>query len=548
MRDVIVIGGGVAGLVAARECAHIGLSVTILEATDALGGAVASHDVAGLTLDSGAESFALRGGTVAEFVAGLGLIDEVVAPNPAGAWLHLPADRSSRVSASGSSGGFVSVPLPNAGVLGIPGSPLAADVRHVIGWSGAWRAYVDRLMPVLKIGREHSLGDLVLKRMGRRVLERLVEPVASGVYSASAADLEVDVVAPGLNAALTTTGSLSGAVSALRAAAPAGSAVGGFRGGMSRLVVALVTDLEHFGVEIVTGTRVEGLAAEGSDDYPIWTVTLGATAPAFDGGIVDGAASDGPATRSPATDGPATRSSATDSPATRSPATDGPATRSRVTDSPTPVNSLIESRFVIVATPGAHALGLLAPISSEFAALTELDWPEPTAVELATIVIDAPALDIHPRGTGVLVATGTPGVIAKALTHVTAKWAWVAEAAGLGRHVIRLSYGRAGESSPTADLSDDQLLALALRDASTLLGVALAADAVQGFARTEWRDALSPATIGATGRVRQVRETVAAMPGLEVTGAWLAGTGLASVIPDALAAGSRTRHAVLGLD
>ena len=546
MRDVIVIGGGVAGLVAARECAHFGLSVTVLEATDAVGGAVAHHEVAGLTLDSGAESFAVGRGSVAKFVAQLGLSDEVVAPNPAGAWLHLPAHETSGGTRRGPGGGpggelagkSVSVPLPKAGVLGIPGSPLATDVRRVLGWGGAWRAYLDRLIPVLKIGREHSLGELVRKRMGRRVLERLVEPVASGVYSASALDLEVDVVAPGLNGALTTTGSLSGAVLALRAAAPAGSAVGGLRGGMSRLVDALVADLEHFGVEIVTGSRVQGLVAGRSDDDPVWAVALGAVAPATDGEGADTPAADGPATGGPATDGPPTSGSVTG----------GPAASSSATDSPTLVNSPLESRFVIVATPGAQALDLLASLGPELAALTELDWPEPTVVELATIVIDAPALDIHPRGTGVLVAAGTPGVTAKALTHVSAKWEWVAEDAGPGRHVIRLSYGRAGEASATADLGDVEFQALALRDASTLLGVELAADVVRGFARTEWRDALSPATIGARERVASVREAIAATSGLDLTGAWLAGTGLASVIPDALAAGGRIRNAVLGLD
>lgn len=549
MRDVIVIGGGVAGLVAARECAHIGLSVTVLEATDAVGGAVAHHEVAGLTLDSGAESFAVRRGSVAKFVAQLGLSDEVVAPNPAGAWLHLPAHGTSGGTGGGPggrpggrpdgelAGGSVSVPLPRAGVLGIPGSPLATDVRRVLGWGGAWRAYLDRLIPVLKIGREHSLGELVRKRMGRRVLERLVEPVASGVYSASALDLEVDVVAPGLNGALTTTGSLSGAVLALRAAAPAGSAVGGLRGGMSRLVDALVADLEHFGVEIVTGSRVQGLVAGGSDDDPVWAVTLGEVAPATDGEGADTSATDTSATGGPATDGPATSSPVTDGSATNSPATDGP----------TLVNTPLESRFVIVATPGAQALDLLASLGPELAALTELDWPEPTVVELATIVIDAPALDVHPRGTGVLVAAGTPGVTAKALTHVSAKWAWVAEDAGPGRHVIRLSYGRAGEESATADLGDVEFQTLALRDASTLLGIELAADVVRGFARTEWRDALSPATIGARERVASVREAIAATPGLDLTGAWLAGTGLASVIPDALATAGRIRHLALGL-
>lgn len=499
MTDVVVIGGGIAGLVAARECAHIGLSVTVVEATDAVGGAVASHEVAGLVLDSGAESFAVRQGSVADFVAALGLTDQIVAPNPAGAWLCLPAE--GRAGRSAGAAGVVSVPLPKTGVLGIPASPLADDVRRVIGWGGAWRAYLDRVMPVLKIGREQSLGGMVEKRMGRRVLERLVEPVAAGVYSAPARDLEVDVVAPGLNAALTVTGSLSGAVLALRSATPAGSAVGGLRGGMSGLVTALVADLAHFGVDIVTNTTVTQLVQGDPSLTSGWTVT---TIPTI---APDDAADDG-AAAAPGT---------------------------------------LHSRFVIVATPGASALELLAPLGDDFAALGALDWPAAAAVELATLVIDAPALDAHPRGTGVLVAAGTSGVSAKALTHVSAKWDWVAEAAGPGRHVLRLSYGRFNEANPADGLSDAEFQALAVRDASIILGVELDPAAVLGFARTPWHNALSPATLGARDRVRQVREAVEAAPGLELTGAWLAGTGLASVIPDALAAGSRTRQASLGL-
>ncbi|KGJ72173.1 hypothetical protein GY21_17185 [Cryobacterium roopkundense] len=494
MTDVIVIGGGVAGLVAARACARLGLSVSIIEATDAVGGPVAGHDLAGLHLDSGTESFAVRGGTVAAFIEELGLTDEIVAPNPAGAWLHLPA--------LGGKPGSVSVPLPKAGVLGIPGSPLADDVRRVVGWSGSLRAYVDRLMPVLTIGREHSLGDLVAKRMGRRVLERLVEPVASGVYTTSSRDLEIDVVAPGLNRALTTAGSLSGAVSALRDAAPAGSAIGGLRGGMSRLPAALVADLTHFGATIETGRMATALLRTGATEEPRWVVTLAEPADTPEDGA-EASASAGDTSR--------------------------------------------EARFVIVATQGAQALRLLAPLGEAHDALSELEWPGPTAVTLVTLVLDAPALNAHPRGTGALVGVDTPGVTAKALTHVTAKWSWVAAAAGADRHVVRLSYGRAGEPSPTERLGDDELQALALRDASAILGLELNERMLRGFARTEWRDALSPATLGAPERVAKVREVLADTPGIDVTGAWLAGTGLASVIPDALAAAGRIRQASLGL-
>jgi oxygen-dependent protoporphyrinogen oxidase len=498
MKDVLVIGGGVAGLVAARECAQLGLSVVVLEAADAVGGAVGSHEVAGLTLDSGAESFAVRGNTVAEFLAALGLTDEIIAPNPAGAWLHLPANRAG--------GPPVTVPLPAAGVLGIPGSPLATDVIRAIGWSGALRAYADRVMPVLTIGRAHSLGELVEKRMGRKVLDRLVSPVAGGVYATDARDLEVDVVAPGLNKAITTVGSLSGAVAALRTAAPAGSAVRGLTGGMHRLVAALVGDLGRFDVEIRPATRVTGFGPVDTEDPAgtgttrSWRVDL---APAADAG---GSAPAG-----------------------------GTGSRS------------LEARQVILAVPAAPALALLAPLGPDFAAVAGLDWPAQAGVELATLVLDAPALDAHPRGTGVLVAQDTPGVTAKALTHATAKWSWLAAATAPGRHVLRLSFGRAGAPVPTLGLSDDDLLDLAVHDAAAILGVELTVGQVCGFARTLWSDGLSPATLGAPERISRVREAVGRTPGLEVTGGWLSGTGLASVIPDAMDAGIRSRRAVLDL-
>ena len=387
--------------------------------------------------------------------------------------------------------------LPKTGVLGIPGSPLADDVRRAIGTAGAWRAWVDRIMPVLKIGREHSLGELVEKRMGTRVLERLVEPVAGGVYSAAAKDLEIDVVAPGLNSALTVTGSLSGAVLSLRSAAPAGAMVGGLRGGMSTLIDALRADLAAYDVTIVTGATVTALTRRELGDEQFWAVDVERTVQAD-------------------------------------------AASALTTDT-------VDARFVIVAAPGAQAIELVRGLSPEFAAVADLAWPEPTVVELATLVVDEPALDAHPRGTGVLVAATAPGVTAKALTHVSAKWEWVAEAAGAGRHVIRLSYGRAGEPSRTEALTDDEFQELALHDASVILGIPLSAATVQGFARTVWRNALSPATLGARERVRDVREAAAGMPGLEVTGAWLSGTGLAAVIPDAVDAARRIRQTSLGL-
>jgi oxygen-dependent protoporphyrinogen oxidase len=125
-------------------------------------------------------------------------------------------------------------------------------------------------------------------------------------------------------------------------------------------------------------------------------------------------------------------------------------------------------------------------------------------VILATLVVDQPLLDAAPRGTGVLVAEGATGIRAKALTHSTAKWQWLADTAG-GRHVVRLSYDAAG----------DDLAEIARSDAEALLGVPIPQSAVLDFARVEWY------------RPNRYTPTPADIP---LAGESIAGTGLASVV------------------
>jgi protoporphyrinogen/coproporphyrinogen III oxidase len=130
-------------------------------------------------------------------------------------------------------------------------------------------------------------------------------------------------------------------------------------------------------------------------------------------------------------------------------------------------------------------------------------------VTLVTLVVDAPALDSAPRGTGVLVASGA-AVGARALTHVTAKWPWVAERAG-GRHVLRLSYDGAAQPGGHAAAVER-----ATRDASALLGAALPAP--DDAAIVTWERA-APRTHSVDG-MRYVGESVS-------------GTGIAAVVAQA---------------
>ena len=130
--DVVVIGGGIAGLVVAWQLARAGRRPLLLEAGAVVGGVLSSHRVGGLTLDAGAESYATTRPSVGELIDDLGLRAAVVRPSPAGAWVR---------HSSGTA------PLPAGGLLGIPARPWAADVRRVVGAAGSARACLDRVLP-----------------------------------------------------------------------------------------------------------------------------------------------------------------------------------------------------------------------------------------------------------------------------------------------------------------------------------------------------------------------------------------------------------------
>ncbi|MCW3766579.1 protoporphyrinogen oxidase [Paenarthrobacter ureafaciens] len=469
----VVVGGGVSGLVAARELAMAGIAVTVLEASESWGGCVGSHVVAGLSLDSGAESFATRSSAVADLVRELGIGGQIVAPRPGGAWVQLPEGARE---------------LPKTGILGIPANPWDPEVRRSLGFLGALRASMDRILPAgLGTSAElTSVSQLVRTRMGKRVLERLVEPVVGGVHSADPALLDVDMVAPGLRDGVRANGSLAAAVAAQRKAArgagsapaKAGSAVAGLKGGMHTLVGALVKDLQDRGAVLLTRQRVDGIGKAGTG----WQVSAG--------------------------------------------------------------DSTYDAGRLVVALDGPAAVGLLAESVPALAGLRPEAGP---LVSLVTLVVDLPELDSRPRGTGILVAPQTPGVRAKALTHATSKWDWLAGEAGPGTHVVRLSYGRLvgvdGSDGQSASVMDDQsLLSAAVEDASNLLTVPITRADVVDWDVVRWEGALPFAAVGHKQRVAEVRRVCGAVEGLAVVGGWLAGNGLAAVVADTRTQAKKLAH------
>ncbi|QIM19462.1 hypothetical protein G7066_14390 [Leucobacter coleopterorum] len=160
---------------------------------------------------------------------------------------------------------------PTPAVWGIPAVPMSAQAMEILGGRGATRATLDRVKPVLTIGKTHELGALVRNRMGRVVEDRLVNPLVRERYGVAPDSVDVALAAPGLNEALTTAGSLSGAALANSDRYVARETRVAPASGWKNLVALLVERLKLFGVEFAE-LPVESVQA-GESENGAWVVS-----------------------------------------------------------------------------------------------------------------------------------------------------------------------------------------------------------------------------------------------------------------------------------
>ncbi|MEU9882328.1 protoporphyrinogen oxidase [Streptomyces phaeochromogenes] len=454
---VVVIGGGIAGLAAAHRLLDGGARVTVLEASDRLGGKLLPGEIAGVRVDLGAESILARRPEAVALAREVGLADR----------LQPPATASASIWTRGALR-----PMPKGHVMGVPGD--AAALSGVLSEEGLRRIDRDRDLPRTEVGEDVAVGEFVAARLGREVVDRLIEPLLGGVYAGDAYRISMRSAVPQLFEAARTHTSLTEAVREIQARAAKNQQTGpvftGIEGGVGGLPLAVAESVRARGGEIVTGApvtelrRVEG-GEPGAGGGGRWRLVAG--------------------------------------------------------------DRVLHADAVVVAVPAGAAAGLLGAEAP--AAAAELATVEYASMALITLAYRRDEIAL-PEGSGFLVPP-VDGRTIKASTFASQKWGWIAEE-DPDVVVLRTSVGRYGETE-ILGRDDAALVDVSRHDLREATG--LDAEPVETRV-TRWTDGLPQYPVGHHARVARIREHVGKLPGLAVCGAAYDGVGIPACVASANAA------------
>jgi protoporphyrinogen/coproporphyrinogen III oxidase len=257
MPHIVVIGGGIAGLTTAYRLLHnqtVPTSVTLIEASERLGGKIRTGQVAGAAIDLGPEAFVARVPEVKALCHDLGLEEQLVAPATSRAYLW--TRRRLR-------------PFPEGLVSGVPTNPPAIIRSGILSLPGIARAGLDLLLPRGDMPADPTVTQVIGRRFGQEVVDRLVEPLLGGIHAGRADYLSLTSVAPHLAAAARKHRSF---MLGLRSARPVGKGKAApmlmsIAGGLSLLVERLKEELGD--ATIRTETHVQAITPLADGRYAL---------------------------------------------------------------------------------------------------------------------------------------------------------------------------------------------------------------------------------------------------------------------------------------
>ncbi|WP_435019078.1 protoporphyrinogen oxidase [Tundrisphaera sp. TA3] len=185
---VVIVGAGLTGLVAAHRFrtkapANRPVEVAVIEAKERIGGSIWTRKVGDFTLEGGADSFITNKPWGVDLCRELGLEDRLIGPNE--------RDRRSFVVRDGRL-----LPVPEGFVLMAPGKLAPLLSSPILSARGKARLLMDLAIPRKRDEGDESLASFVRRRLGREALERLVQPLVGGIYTADPTTLSLRATLP----------------------------------------------------------------------------------------------------------------------------------------------------------------------------------------------------------------------------------------------------------------------------------------------------------------------------------------------------------------
>lgn len=278
MKRIAIVGGGISGLAAAFEleqqrAAGAALEYVLYESSPHLGGVLRTDNISGCLVEAGPDSFVTEKPWAADLCRTLGLGDQLIGSND--------ADRKTYILTRGRL-----VEMPDGLMFMVPTRILPTGMSPLFSWKTKLRMTQELFHPPRAVDHDESVADFVERHYGREMVDRLADPLLSGVYGGESASLSVRAVLPRFAEMERTHGSLGRAMLAARkknSKGPKKSAPPLFtslKQGMQHLAEAVASRLSRSA--LLTNTKVQAIQREGAG----WIVSAGMQSDQFDAVIL----------------------------------------------------------------------------------------------------------------------------------------------------------------------------------------------------------------------------------------------------------------------
>ncbi|MFD3165916.1 protoporphyrinogen oxidase [Herpetosiphon sp. NSE202] len=266
---IAIIGGGIAGLSTAWYLQKQGLTkIQLFERDQRLGGKlltkhVALPDAAGeLLVEAGPDAFISQKPWGLQLARELGLDDQLISTEPARHKVFVLHRGQPE-------------PLPDGINLVVPTEFWPLLRTPILSWPGKLRMLLDLVLPARQSNADESLADFVRRRFGAEALDKLGEPLMSGIHNAESDRQSLEATFPRFIEAERSHGSVIRGIRAakVKAGKPKGQQLSPFislRGGIEQLITTLVDQLT---VELRTNCGVQELRYDPTN-APAYQLTL----------------------------------------------------------------------------------------------------------------------------------------------------------------------------------------------------------------------------------------------------------------------------------